>query len=182
MVNCTFKLLWSDLRADLDSVPEKRKSPLLPLLLCKASVHVTSDTGQDHLRQNSMCISHMYHCIRAVWSWKHWQTDKDVSPVPFVRWLKLREQWRYLFKVMRSLKFTAPSSWFCLQRSLRPFSTDCLDLIKRLTLLKTGKHADYLCYVHENPEVLTVQRNGFWKGGMFGSLYNVGRWATLESS
>lgn len=48
-------------RADLDSVPEKRKFPSLLPLLCKASVHVTSDTGQDHLRQipcaSATCIT-----------------------------------------------------------------------------------------------------------------------------
>lgn len=39
--------------------------------------------------------------------------------------------------------------------------TDCIDLIKWLTVLKKGKHADYIWHVHENPEVLTVQRGGF---------------------
>lgn len=31
-------------------------------------------------------------------------------------------------------------------------------------VLKTGKHADYFCYVHESPEVLTVQVHGLGKG------------------
>ena len=48
-----------------------------------------------------------------------------------------------------------------MQRPPEAFCTDCLDLIRRLMVLKTGKHADYLCYVHEKLEVLTVQRDGF---------------------
>lgn len=32
-------------------------------------------------------------------------------------------------------------------------------------MLKTGKHADYFCYVHESPELLTVQVHGLGKGG-----------------
>lgn len=31
-------------------------------------------------------------------------------------------------------------------------------------MLKTGKHADYFCYVHESPEVLTVQMHGLGVG------------------
>lgn len=64
--------------------------------------------------------------------------------------------------------------------SLRPqraFSNDCLDLIKRLTVLKTGKQADYFLYVHESPEVLTEQMHGLWKGGRLGWLYNTLWWA-----
>lgn len=46
------------------------------------------------------------------------------------------------------------------QRPHRAFSTGCLDLIKRLTVLQAAKHADYFHYVHESPEVLTVQMHG----------------------
>lgn len=48
-----------------------------------------------------------------------------------------------------------------LAEASRAFPTDCPDLIKRLTVLKKAKHADYTCHVHENAEVLTVQGNGF---------------------
>lgn len=65
----------------------------------------------------------------------------------------------YLSKVMRYLKLT-----LILAEAPEAFSSNCLDLIKRLMVLKKEKHADYSYNVHTNSELLTVQKSGFLKG------------------
>lgn len=105
-------------RADLGSAPERRKFPPLPPLLCKASVHVTSDTGQDHLTQ-AACASAT--CIATLELRGQCRLTKTSLPSLFVRQPTLGEQWCYLFKVMSSLVFTAPSPLFCFKRPRSPF-------------------------------------------------------------
>ena len=106
--------------------PRRGSPPHCLPLLHKACAYVTGDTGQDHMRQR-ICASD----TRTSALGPHEDpglTDKDVSPVPPVRWLKLRRQRCYLFKVISSpaLILMPPAE------AREAFSTDWLDLIKGL--------------------------------------------------
>lgn len=106
-----FKRGWEREKTD-----QRRKSTSLPPLLCKACVRVTDDTGQDHLSQ-AACASAT--CTTGIEL--HEERQRHFTCLICQVTKAKRQQWCYLFKVMSSVAFTAPSSWFSLQRPVKPF-------------------------------------------------------------